>query len=423
MLNEAQELEQVVLGSIMICCDHTEASEALRQLEVRYFRVAEHARICAAMKILSAENDIVDALMVKNTIPDCTPKDFTAIARACDAAGTASALPTYAAKFLKMAKKSELTRALTSLRGDSLEEPVEKVISNATLALDEVSRIGGGRKLIGPNEACKIAFDAIEKRVNTEGTMVGIGTGIDNLDALTSGFCSGEVTVIAARPSIGKTALALGMACSASEDNKVIFVSREMNRESLFNRLTSSVSGVALHRLRAGNVQDHDWPRIMSALNEIKQRNLWVTDDGGRNIAELGAILDENRDAKALFIDYLQLLDGEGETREREVAGLSRGLKCLAMEHDIPIIILAQLNRGLESRSDKRPQLSDLRESGAIEQDADVVIFIYRDEYYDSDSKEKGIAELIIGKSRNGPTGTVKCKWIAETTSFKNLVR
>ena len=276
------------------------------------------------------------------------------------------------------------------------------------------------------------ALDKIEKASKSKGTVTGIPTGFIDLDYKLSGFQPSDFILIAARPSMGKTAFVLNIAqYMAFKKNKAVAIfSLEMSKEQPVNRLFSLESQVDAQSLRTGNMKDSDWEKLIEGAGIIGQSKLIIDDTPGISISELRSKCRKYKLEHGLdiiIIDYLQLMTGSvgrsSESRQQEVSDISRQLKGLARELNVPVVSLSQLSRAVESRPDKRPMLSDLRESGAIEQDADVVMFIYRDEYYNKDSEFKKQAEIIIAKQRNGPVGTVNLAWLGEYTKFANLSR
>lgn len=279
----------------------------------------------------------------------------------------------------------------------------------------------------------EIVIHAIEKITiasKNNSSVTGISTGFVDLDYKTSGMQPSDLILLAARPSMGKTAFALNVAqFVATRLNMTTAVfSLEMSREQLVNRMLSVESRIDAQVIRNGNLQPSDWERLVDAATEIGESKLIIDDTPGITIAELRSKCRKyslEKDLKLILIDYLQLMSGNGksESRQQEVSEISRSLKSLARELKVPVVALSQLSRAVESRPDKRPMLSDLRESGAIEQDADVVMFLYRDDYYNKDSESKNIAEIILAKQRNGPTGTVEVVWLPEYTKFANLER
>ncbi|MBQ0042479.1 MAG: replicative DNA helicase [Lachnospiraceae bacterium] len=280
--------------------------------------------------------------------------------------------------------------------------PIREVVSNALHKIDLAGRNGG--------------------------TVTGIPTGFIDLDYRTAGMQPSDLVLIAARPSMGKTAFVLNLAehMAFRQGETVAIFSLEMSKEQLVNRLFSLESHVDAQKLRTGNLSDKEWDDLISSTAVIGQSNLIIDDTPGISISELRRKCRKYKhehNLKVIIIDYLQLMTGNGKTdsRQQEISDISRSLKSLARELNVPVLALSQLSRAVEQRPDHRPMLSDLRESGAIEQDADVVMFIYRDDYYNKDSEEKGIAEIIIAKQRNGPIGTVKLVWLPEYTKFANM--
>ncbi len=276
------------------------------------------------------------------------------------------------------------------------------------------------------------ALDRIEKASKSKGTVTGIPTGFIDLDYKLSGLQPSDLILVAARPSMGKTAFVLNIAqyVAFKKDRATVIFSLEMSKEQLVNRLFSLESQVDAQALRTGNMKDSDWEKLIEGAGIIGKSKLIIDDTPGISVSELRSKCRKYKLEHGLdliIIDYLQLMTGSvgkrSESRQQEISEISRSLKGLARELNVPVIALSQLSRAVESRPDKRPMLSDLRESGAIEQDADVVMFIYRDEYYNKDSEYKKQAEIIIAKQRNGPVGTVHLAWLGEYTKFANLSR
>ena len=276
------------------------------------------------------------------------------------------------------------------------------------------------------------ALDKIEKASKSKGTVTGIPTGFIDLDYKLSGLQPSDLILVAARPSMGKTAFVLNIAqyVAFKKDRATAIFSLEMSKEQLVNRLFSLESQVDAQALRTGNMKDSDWEKLIEGAGIIGKSKLIIDDTPGISVSELRSKCRKYKLEHGLdliIIDYLQVMTGSvgkrSESRQQEISEISRSLKGLARELNVPVIALSQLSRAVESRPDKRPMLSDLRESGAIEQDADVVMFIYRDEYYNKDSEYKKQAEIIIAKQRNGPVGTVHLAWLGEYTKFANLSR
>lgn len=274
------------------------------------------------------------------------------------------------------------------------------------------------------------AMERIEKASKTKGNVTGVATGFLDLDYNTAGMQPADLILVAARPSMGKTALVLNIAqyVAFKSDLPLAVFSLEMSREQLVNRLFSLESRVDSQHIRTGNLSDREWEDLIDGAGIVGRSKLIIDDTPGISVPELRSKCRKfklEHDIQMVIIDYLQLMSGSGRTdsRQQEVSEISRALKALARELSVPVIALSQLSRAVEQRPDHRPMLSDLRESGAIEQDADVVMFIYRDDYYNKDSEKKGIAEIIIAKQRNGPIGTVELAWLPDYTKFANIQR
>ena len=272
------------------------------------------------------------------------------------------------------------------------------------------------------------AMDKIEEAAKNKGAVTGIPTGFIDLDFKTAGMQPSDLVLVAARPSMGKTAFVLNVAqYMAFHENKTVAIfSLEMSKEQLVNRLFSLESRVDSQKIRTGNLSDQDWEKLIESAGVIGKSNLIIDDMPGISIAELRSKCRKYKlehNLAIIIIDYLQLMSGsgKGDSRQQEISDISRSLKSLARELSVPVIALSQLSRAVEQRPDHRPMLSDLRESGAIEQDADVVMFIYRDDYYNHDTEKKNIAEIIIAKQRNGAIGTIELAWLPDYTKFANL--
>ncbi len=310
--------------------------------------------------------------------------------------------------------------------------PVPNILDEAEQKIfnigEEGSRMRQGFQSMG-NLVVEL-LDRVEEMSQNPNDITGVPTGFFDLDRMTSGMQAGDLIVLAARPSMGKTALAINIAenVALKEGLPVAVFSMEMGASQLAIRIVGSIGRIDQGRLRTGKLQDEEWPRLAEAVERLRTVSLSIDETPGLTPSELRASarrLARNCGKLGLVVvDYLQLMSGssgsDGDNRATELGEISRGLKMLAKELQCPVIALSQLNRGVEQRTDKRPMMSDLRESGAIEQDADVIMFIYRDDYYNKDSKEPGVAEIIIGKQRNGPTGTVKLTFLKPITKFES---
>lgn len=308
------------------------------------------------------------------------------------------------------------------------KEDLETILSDTEKRIFDVVQKRNSADFVPIENVVINALNTIEKAAGTTGSITGISTGFADLDYDTAGFQPSDLLLIAARPSMGKTAFALNIALHVAmkEKKTVALFSLEMSKEQLVNRLFSMESKVSSQNIRTGNLSDKEWEMLVEGAHKVGHSNLIIDDTSSISVQELRSKCRKYKIEHGLdmiMIDYLQLMSGSGksDSRQQEISDISRALKGVARELNVPVVALSQLSRSVEKRDDKRPMLSDLRESGAIEQDADVVMFIYRDDYYNKDTTKKGVAEIIIAKQRNGPVGTVELAWLPEYTQFKNL--
>ena len=427
------EAEKSVLGALLL--DPNESQEVLSSMKPDDFYRPAHAKVFEAVVSLFEKNEPVDEVTVaaelqkQGDLEACGGRSF--LAELSDRVPTAA----NAAHYAKIVKNRALTRKLihvaTTIAGSGYQETadVEQLLDHAESQIFEITsdRDEGGFTPL--KEIVQVAFGKIEELYERKEAITGVATGFDKLDKMTAGFQPGDLIIVAGRPSMGKTALALNMAQYAALKNKVptALFSLEMSKEQLVMRMLCTEGRIRGDRLRGGFLKDSDWPKLARACGGLAEAPMYIDDTGALNILEMRTKcrrLQQQHGLGLIVVDYLQLMHGRGsggEGREREISEISRGLKALAKELRLPVVALSQLNRSLEQRQDKRPMLSDLRESGAIEQDADVICFVYRDEYYNEDSPDKGLAEVIIGKQRNGAVGTVKLKFFNEYVKFENL--
>ena len=310
------------------------------------------------------------------------------------------------------------------------KEPMEEILEKTEKSVFDLIKNGTGGDHVPIEKITLDVLTKIEEAYRNHASVTGLATGFTDLDYKTSGFQKSDFILIAARPSMGKTALVLNIAqfVAVRSRKKVAIFSLEMSKEQLVNRLLAMESGIDSQKLRTGSLADSDWDKLVESVGAIGDSGLMIDDTPGISISEMRSkcrkFALEGGGLDLIIVDYLQLMSSGrrsgSDNRQQEISDISRALKALAREMNCPVVSLSQLSRAVESRNDKRPMLSDLRESGAIEQDADVVMFIYRDDYYNKDSENKGIAEIIIAKQRNGPTGTVNLVWLPETTRFAN---
>ncbi len=432
ILPHSTEAEQSVIGSMIL--DHEAISVASEIISAEDFYNKQYGILFDAMTELNATGvnvDIVtlqDKLREKNVPEEVSSVDF--IRDLVNAVPTSANVKYYAnivaekATLRKLIKLSEEISNACYSQTDSLEVILDET-EKKTFNIVQKRNTGD---FVPIRQVVMNAMDRIEMVSRNKGNVTGIETGFLDLDYDTAGLQNSDFILIAARPSMGKTAFVLNIAehVAFHLNHCVAIFSLEMSKEQLVNRLFSLVSHVDAQKLRIGNLTDSDWENLVESTSVIGRSNMIIDDTPGITVAELRSKCRKYKlehDLKLIIIDYLQLMSGSGksDSRQQEVSEISRSLKSLARELNVPVVALSQLSRAVESRTDKRPMLSDLRESGSIEQDADVCMFIYRDEYYNHDSPDKGISEIIIAKQRNGPVGTVKLRWIGELTKFANL--
>ena len=340
----------------------------------------------------------------------------------------------YHAKIVKeKAELRHLIDAATAIAAAAYEDT-----DDVTNIMDEAEKrilaVAAGQNTNGfePMKAILLrTFERINNLYESKGNITGISTGFKDLDYITSGLQSSDLVLVAARPSMGKTAFTLNMASYIGLHNlgTVAFFSLEMSKEQLMQRMLCSEGGIDAQRLRTGQLEDDEWTRLVETSNRLNNAPIYIEDTAGITVMEMRSKarrLKAEHGLSVIFIDYLQLMQGRGsknsDNRNQEISDISRSLKALARELDVPVIALSQLNRSVESRQVKRPMLSDLRESGSLEQDADIVMFLYREDYYDKDTEAKNITEVIIAKHRNGPVDTVKLYFQKEFTKFRDLL-
>lgn len=311
------------------------------------------------------------------------------------------------------------------------EESTEYILDDAEKRIFDVVKRRSSGDIRPIREVVRDAINKISIAAKNDGVVTGLSTGFTELDYRTAGLQPSDLILIAARPSMGKTAFVLNLAQNIcfKQDKSVLIFSLEMSQEQLVNRLLALESHVKAQSIRTGDVTDKDWEGLVEGASVIGESKLLIDDTPGISIGELRSKCRKyalSDDIKIVIIDYLQLMSGDGrrsDSRQQEISEISRSLKSLARELNVPVIALSQLSRAVEKRDDHRPMLSDLRESGAIEQDADVVMFLYRDDYYNKETEKKNIAEVIIAKQRNGPIGTTELVWLPELTKFANKAR
>ncbi len=429
------EAEQAVLGAIFLePSSLTMASEIL--IPDDFYRAA-HQKIFQMMLQLSDKGKAVDLITVTEELSAAKLlEDTGGVSYLSELAGsvpTAANIEYYAKIVEEKSLLRRLIRTATTIATDGYtrEDEVEVLLGEAEKSILEVS----GRKNAGAFHNIKDVlvrtYDNIEVMNNRVGEVTGLATGFSELDRMTAGFQRNDLIIVGARPSVGKTAFALNIAqnvASRTGENIAIF-SLEMGAEQLVMRLLCAEGNIDAQRLRTGSLTDEDWGKLTMAMGSLSNAGIFIDDTPGVRITDIRSKcrrLKQEHGLGMILIDYLQLILGSGrsgENRQQEVSEISRSLKALARELKVPVIALSQLSRGVEQRQDKRPMMSDIRESGSIEQDADVIAFLYRDDYYDRESESKNIIEIIIAKQRNGPTGTVSLAFVKEYNKFVNLER
>jgi replicative DNA helicase len=430
------DAERSVLGAILV---HNDAFNLAAQvINSRDFYRDAHRRIFDKMVALSERNQAIDFVTLKEELSKSGDLDEVGgpayVASLSDGVPRATNVEYYA----RIVKEKSTLRSLIYAANKILtnayeaEQEPEVILDQAESAIFSVAdeRMRGG--FVPMRDLVRENFPKIEQLFEQKRLITGVPTGYVDLDEITRGFQRGDLIIVAARPSMGKTSLVLNIAqhVAAHANQSVGFFSLEMSKESLFIRLLTSEAQIDGHRLMSGAIGQKDYGRISHALETLSSMRLFIDDTANIGVLEMRAKarrLQAEHGLSLIVVDYIQLMASRGrfENRTLELASVSRALKGLAKEIDVPVIVLSQLSRAPESRSDHRPQLSDLRESGALEQDADVVIMIYREDAYnrDPDNADAGTAELIVAKQRNGPTGTVRLAFLKEQTRFANLAQ
>ncbi|MBE3578922.1 MAG: replicative DNA helicase [Caldanaerobacter subterraneus] len=425
------EAEQSVLGSMLLSREAIiEVSEILRAED---FYKESHKKLFDVIMEMFEKDIPVDLVTV---VDELRKRDMLEVVGGIDylASLTSSVITTanvsYYAKLIK--EKATLRRLIEAsseiMELSYQEDDVETVLDIAEQKIFDIAQGRNTTTFSSMKDILMDTFYKIEELYKNKGKLTGIPSGFPDLDAKTAGFQPSDFILIAARPSMGKTSFALNIAQNAAllTGLPVAIFSLEMSKEQLVTRLICSTANIDSQKLRTGNLDEEDWMKLAAAMTPLSKAPIYIDDTPGVTVMDIRAKARRLKLEKGLglvMIDYLQLMQGRGraENRQQEISEISRSLKSLARELNVPVITLSQLSRAPETRSDHRPVLSDLRESGAIEQDADIVMFLYRDDYYHKDSEKKNIAEVIIAKHRNGPTGVVELLWLAQYTKFVSL--
>lgn len=428
------EAEEAVIGGMLV--DSRAMNDVVELLLPTDFYARHHQLLYKAMVDLFGKNEPIDIITVTETLKDWDQLEEAGgratMMELAQAHLTAANIEFYA----RIVRDKSLLRSLIHAGTEVIETAYND--SDATEALDsaqsiiyKVAQRGLPENLVHIKDILPNSFAQIEERHANKGSLMGVSTGFYELDTMTSGLQNSDLLILAARPSMGKTAFVLNISSHVAirEKKPVLFFSLEMSKEQLVTRMICSEAELDAQKIREGHLTEKDFGRISNALGKLGDSPLYIDDTPGMTVMELRAkarkLQTEIGDLGLIVIDYLQLMEGSGsdkgsENRVQVISAISRGLKGLAREINVPVIALSQLSRAVESRQDKRPMLSDLRESGSIEQDADLVMFIYRDEYYNAESERPGIADIIIAKQRNGPVGSVELLFRNNITRFLN---
>jgi len=430
------EAEQSVLGGILL--DNQGLNAVLEIITARDFYSEAHRQIFEAAHNLSERGEPIDLITLSNALKD--QKRLDKVGGAAYLAGLVDNVPSAAniRHYAKIVKEKAILRSLintaTEILGKTYETgaDIDTVLDEAEQAIFAISENKIRQAFFPLKEIVKDSFRTIEDLYSRKELVTGVPTGFDKVDDLTSGLQKADLIIIAGRPSMGKTAFALNIAqhVAMHTATPVCIFSLEMAKEQIAMRMLAATAKVDSQRIRKGFLGEMDWPKLTTAADSLSEAPIFIDDTAAITVLEMKAKarrLKAEHGLGLVIIDYLQLMRSgtTKDSREQEISEISRSLKALAKELSVPVIALSQLNRQVEVRTNRRPQMADLRESGAIEQDADVIAFIYRDEVYNKaeDNPEKGIAEIIIAKQRNGPTGTVKLAFLEKFTSFENLAR
>ena len=426
------EAEQSVIGSMIMDKDAIVAAMEILIKEDFYHQ--QYGILFDAMRELFEAGQPVDLVTLQNKLKEKdVPKEVSSLEFVRDllnSVPTSANIKYYANIVKENAIKRSLIRVTEDIENECYvgKESLESILNKTEKDVFKIVSSRASGEYVPIRQVVMNALEKIERASKQSGSVTGIPTGFIDLDYRTAGLQPSDLILVAARPSMGKTAFVLNIAqyVALHENMCTAIFSLEMSKEQLVNRMLSLESRVDAQALRTGNLSDADWEKLVEGAGIIGDSELIIDDTPGISIGELSSKCRKYKlehDLKLIIIDYLQLMTGSGrtESRQQEVSDISRSLKALARELSVPVVALSQLSRAVEQRPDHRPMMSDLRESGAIEQDADVVMFIYRDDYYNKDTDLKGISEIIIAKQRNGPIGTVNLAWLPEYTKFANL--
>ena len=423
--------EQAVLCSMFI--DQEAAAAVMEMLKSEDFYRPDHRLIFEAAQELILKGQPIDVITVKNKLEEKQVFEQAGGLKYLGEIAAAVGNSVHVREYAKIvADKAVLRRLIQtsqaiSQMGYEGKETVDTIIDQAEKGIFDVAQNRATEEFSHIRDITVASFERIEEIYQSKGSITGVPTGFTDFDAKTAGLQKSDLILLAARPSMGKTAFALNIAQHAAIRHNIptAIFSLEMSKEQLVNRMLCSEAMMDAQKLRTGQLEDSDWPKLVQAMGPLSEAPIYIDDTPSISPMDIRSKCRKLKMEKGLgliLIDYLQLMSSNGRTdsRQQEISEISRSLKAIAREMDAPVIALSQLSRACEQRADHRPMLSDLRESGAIEQDADVVAFLYRDEYYFPDTEKKNMAELIIAKQRNGPTGTVELTWMGKYTKFAN---
>ena len=427
------EAEQAILGCMLT--DKDSVIDAIEVLKEDAFYREDNRAIYSAILSLYSKSEPIDLITVKAELVEAG--NFERVGGLEYLASLPERVPTTSNvdKYIKIVEEKAMLRSLIMSANDLVAlgydetEDVDILMDMAEKKVFELAQKKNTKGYTPLKDVLVESFEKLEELYNQKGRISGLSTGFMDLDLKTSGLHNSDLIIVAARPAMGKSAFAINIATNiAVQSGKgVAIFNLEMSKEQVGNRILCSEAMVDSNKIRTGQIEDDDWVKLASTLSRLSEAPIYIDDTAGISIMEIRAKcrkLKIEKDIGLVVIDYLQLIQGSGKrnaSREQEISDISRSLKILAKELDIPVIALSQLSRGVEKRDDKRPMLSDLRESGAIEQDADIVMFLYRDDYYNEDSEKKNVAEVILAKHRGGSTGTVDLAWLPSYTKFASL--
>lgn len=430
------EAEQAVLGAILINADAL--ITAMERISSDDFYRGAHQRIFEAIVELAEDQEPVDLITLTALLQNKQQLEeiggVTYLSELANAVPTAANIDYYAAIVEEKSMLRRLIRTATQIvtNGYANEDDVGAMLSEAEAKILEISQRRSSSGFVVIRDVLMEVFEKVESLYSNKGGSTGIPSGFIDLDKMTSGFQRSDLVILAARPSVGKTAFALNVAQNVGVRAKetVAIFSLEMGAAQLVQRMICAEANVDANRMRTGYLEGDDWEKLTMAIGALSEANIYIDDTPTITVADIRAKcrrLQQEKGLGMILIDYLQLIAGRGgkggDNRQQEVSEISRTLKQIARELNVPVIALSQLSRGVEQRQDKRPMMSDLRESGSIEQDADIVAFLYRDDYYDKESEKKNIIEIIIAKQRNGPVGTVELAFLKQFNKFVNMDR